>query len=442
MQRAAKIDDIKAAAEADKAALIVDTAQKAALSERELNEHIAHELRNSLAAAMSACSFVASPVNEDKPLADSKSQKSVQEDVHIIGSSLRFISDLLRSMLDMQKAQNKLLQLNISPTDVLRDVLEPVATMLYRRGDDFVVHVDCPKNLVISTDRLRLKQIVLNLASNSRKFVHRGFINLRAAVVDGAVRIYVEDSGPGIPLEKRERLFAKFQESLDSLSQGTGMGLCLCEKLTELLDGELLLDETYASGIEGCPGSRFVIQLSSTPLDLDSAALDQYESNLCTEDASSLPASTSDNEKKSLLLEKNDVEPPAELPESLSVLVVDDDLVLRKLLSRSLQRIAPTWLIQEAANGETALRMTDTAAFDLIFMDQYMASIEKQLLGTEATRELRARGVQSRICGLSANDLEETFRNAGADTFLIKPFPCEKEALKREMFRILYATTC
>ena len=305
-----------------------------------------------------------------------------------------------------------------------------------------MVHVDCPKNLVISTDRLRLKQIVLNLASNSRKFVQRGFINLRAAVVDGAVRIYVEDSGPGIPLEKREKLFAKFQESLDSLSQGTGMGLCLCEKLTELLDGELLLDETYASGIEGCPGSRFVIQLSSTPLDLDSAALDQYESNLCTEDASSLPASTSDNEKKSLLLEKNDVEPPAELPESLSVLVVDDDLVLRKLLSRSLQRIAPTWLIQEAANGETALRMTDTAAFDLIFMDQYMASIEKQLLGTEATRELRARGVQSRICGLSANDLEETFRNAGADTFLIKPFPCEKEALKREMFRILYATTC
>ena len=154
-----------------------------------------------------------------------------------------------------------------------------------------------------------------------------------------------------------------------------------------------------------------------------------------------LPSSTGDNEKKSLLLEKNDVEPPPELRESLSVLVVDDDLVLRKLMSRSLQRIAPEWSIQEAANGETALRMTDTAAFDLIFMDQYMASIEKQLLGTETTRELRARGVQSRICGLSANDLEEPFRNTGADTFLIEPFPCEKVALKREMCQILYATT-
>jgi hypothetical protein len=64
------------------------------------------------------------------PLADSKSQKSVQEDVHIIGSSLRSLNDLPRSMLDMQKAQNSLLQLKISPTDVVRDILEPVATML------------------------------------------------------------------------------------------------------------------------------------------------------------------------------------------------------------------------------------------------------------------------------------------------------------------------
>jgi len=173
-----------------------------------------------------------------------------------------------------------------------------------------VVHVDCPKNLVISTDRLRLKQIVLNLASNSRKFVQRGFINLRAAVVDGAVRIYVENSGPGIPLEKREKLFAKCQESLDSLSKGTGMDLCLCEKLTELMDGELRFDETYASGTEGCPGSRFVIQLSSrTPLDLDWAALDQYELRLNAEDASSLPSST-DNEKKLMLLENTNVLKP------------------------------------------------------------------------------------------------------------------------------------
>jgi signal transduction histidine kinase len=70
-------------------------------------------------------------------------------------------------------------------------------------------------------DRLRLKQVILNLGRNSTKFVESGFIRLKAEEVDGRIKIFVEDSGSGIPMEKRERLFAKFQESLDLLSQGT-----------------------------------------------------------------------------------------------------------------------------------------------------------------------------------------------------------------------------
>lgn len=119
--------------------------------------------------------------------------------------------------------------------------------------------------------------------------------------------------------------------------------------------------------------------------------------------------------------------------------MVDDDLVLRKLMPRSLSRIAPTWSIQEASNGETVLRMTASEQFDLIFLDQCMASIDKQLLGTETARAMRAKGVQSRICGLSGNDIEEPFRNAGADAFILKPFSCEQNALKREVQRILEA---
>jgi CheY-like chemotaxis protein len=136
------------------------------------------------------------------------------------------------------------------------------------------------------------------------------------------------------------------------------------------------------------------------------------------------------------------VEEPQEeddwLPDNLSVLFVDDDMVLRKLFSRSIKRVAPTWTIHEASNGETALRITQeqTAAFDIIFMDQYMASVQKQLLGTETVRALRAQGVTAKICGLSANDVEDSFREAGADSFLFKPFPCKAEALKRELVRI------
>jgi PleD family two-component response regulator len=72
------------------------------------------------------------------------------------------------------------------------------------------------------------------------------------------------------------------------------------------------------------------------------------------------------------------------LPEKLKVLFVDDDMVLRKLFKRSWQRVAPGWDVQEAANGETAVHFaeTDPSAFHVIFLDQYMSSIEKQMLGT------------------------------------------------------------
>jgi len=68
-----------------------------------------------------------------------------------------------------------------------------------------------------------------------------------------------------------------------------------------------------------------------------------------------------------------------------------------------------------------------------------MASIEKQLLGTETVLAMRSRGVDCIVCGLSANDMENQFMQAGADCFMFKPFPCEKEALAHELQRVLAA---
>jgi DNA-binding response OmpR family regulator len=68
-----------------------------------------------------------------------------------------------------------------------------------------------------------------------------------------------------------------------------------------------------------------------------------------------------------------------------------------------------------------------------------MTSTGKHLLGTETVQALRAKGVKSRICGLSANDVKKLFLSSGANQFLIKPFPCAKEPLMRELLRILYA---
>jgi CheY-like chemotaxis protein len=274
---------------------------------------------------------------------------------------------------------------------------------------------------------LRLKQIVLNLAMNSAKFIKQGFIRLRAEVVEGNVVLYVEDAGPGIPLKERETMFTKFKGSLERLSQGTGVGLCLCKQLIEAMQGDIWLDESYDSGVEGCPGARFVIQLNSTPIQADSKSVDTSESG----------SRFTGNSSRGICPVGVEKEVPHELPEGMSVLFIDDDLVLRKLFSRAVRNVAPDWNVQEAASGETALHRVETENFDLIFVDQYMPGTERQLLGTETTRELRSKGVKSIICGLSANDVEKLFFNAGADYFLLKPLPCSKDKLKQVLLRLI-----
>ena len=172
---------------------------------------------------MAATNFVKLEISKPQPLLTDESKEQAREDVNIIDNALHFINDLLRNLLDMHRAASKQLQINKLPTDILHDVLEPVAGMLYRgRNSNFRVIVECdPKALYVMTDPLRLKQVVLNLGRNSIKFIDRGFIRLRAEEANGNVRIFVDDSGSGIPVEKRKQLFAKFQESLDALNQGT-----------------------------------------------------------------------------------------------------------------------------------------------------------------------------------------------------------------------------
>jgi CheY-like chemotaxis protein len=280
---------------------------------------------------------------------------------------------------------------------------------------------------------MRLKQVLLNLGRNATKFVEKGFIRLRVCEVDKLVQISVEDSGPGIPLVKQDRLFEKFQESLDSMNQGTGVGLCVCRNLVDLMKGDIWLDKTYDSGIAGCPGARFVVELKTPAVAVDTMAEESYDESISRENR---VGSEVANEG-----EEHDTVPLLELPEKLLVLFVDDDLMLRKLFARAVRKAMPEWDVQEAANGETALLLVDKHSYDLIFLDQYMASVEKQLLGTETARALRAKGVMSKICGLSANDIEKSFLESGADAFIMKPLPCRKEALSRELLRILYGKT-
>lgn len=188
---------------------------------------------------MAATNFVKIEIHKADPLSSEEGIAQAKEDVSIIDNALHFINDLLRNMLDMHRAASKQLRVTKAPTDLLRDVLEPTAGMLYRgRTNKIQILVDCPENLFVMTDALRLKQVVLNLGRNSQKFIDEGFIRLSAREVDGNVTLLVDDSGSGIPKDKRQRLFTKYQESLDALSQGTVSTVSCnfgCRKTSDLI---------------------------------------------------------------------------------------------------------------------------------------------------------------------------------------------------------------
>lgn len=230
--------------------------------ERELNEFVAHEIRNPLSSAIAALNFVSNKSCDPAMVPLQENRALLKEDISVIDSSLSFVNELLRNMLDLHRSSDKAMNLKMGPTDLLRDVLEPVVSIIFLRGAKVNVVAECePSTLIVQADRMRLKQICLNLASNAAKFVEQGYIRLRAQLEpssknDGTpanVVLDVEDSGPGIPAEKRNQLFAKFQESvsaqkscfvpktrsrssqhsvclsilpqLDVLNQGTGLGL-------------------------------------------------------------------------------------------------------------------------------------------------------------------------------------------------------------------------
>lgn len=239
----------------------------------------------------------------------------------------------------------------------------------------------------------------------------------------------------------------RFQESLGLVCQGTGVGLSLCKHLASLLHADLALDESFDSGVPGCPGTRFVLNLNTSPVTLDDDGTSiTHSSTLKREipfgnqededpeemDTESRTAVDSVNGATNQLPRQN-----SNPPTTYSVLFVEDDFMLRKLFSRTLRRVCPTWKFVEAASGEAALKILDSTSYDLIFVDQYMSSTTKQLLGSETVREMRSRGVTSIVCGLSANDAADDFLAAGADAFVLKPFPCEKEAMSRELHRVL-----
>jgi CheY-like chemotaxis protein/HPt (histidine-containing phosphotransfer) domain-containing protein len=254
-----------------------------------------------------------------------------------------------------------------------------------------VVAPDMPGEMV--ADATRLRQVLLNLLGNAVKFTSQGAIELRLRpVANGStLRIEVVDTGAGVPVDQRGRLFQEF-ERLDTdatrAAEGSGLGLSLCARLAGMMGGRLGHEDNPAGG------SVFWLEV---PLNIPATAL---AAAVAGPDTASEPVSN----------------------RALRVLVVDDVLMNRDIAGAFLR--AAGHEVTCAESGAEAVALVETTDFDVVLMDVRMPEMD----GLEATRRIRAlRGPRGRvpIVALTAQAFTEQVvecRTAGMDSHLAKPF--------------------
>lgn len=113
-----------------------------------------------------------------------------------------------------------------------------------------------PGDLLVETDLLRLRQVVENLVGNAVKFTAKGRIDIGylPAGEDRNVRLFVADTGRGIPPEETEKIFDRFYK-IDSFQQGTGLGLSVCKTILEGMGGQIVVSSQPGKG------SRFTVKI-------------------------------------------------------------------------------------------------------------------------------------------------------------------------------------
>jgi two-component system sensor histidine kinase ChiS len=145
-------------------------------------------------------------------------------------------------------------------------VLGSTQSLFKSKPVEVLVEIE-PEMPAVQADRLRFTQVLINLVSNASKFTERGSVTIKAHQSDeepDKARISVIDTGIGIPPEKHEAVFDRFQQADSSTTRkygGTGLGLAICRRLIEMHGGEIGLISEVGKGSE----FYFTIPLAETP---------------------------------------------------------------------------------------------------------------------------------------------------------------------------------
>ncbi|MBF0142548.1 MAG: response regulator [Magnetococcales bacterium] len=305
---------------------------------------------------------------------------------------------LLNQVLDLARIEEHRIELEVIPYDLARTLGATVAlfqAQALRKGVTLTLTVAPEVIPCRMGDPHRLRQVVTNLVGNAIKFTEAGTVDVRVIAAGAeSIRVEVQDSGIGIPLASREKIFEPFSQVDESTSRrygGTGLGTTIAKAIVELMQGRIWLESE-----EGI-GSTFFFEVVQPPA------------------TATLPCQES---------ERQDLFPRSTGHRALRVLLADDEMANRLLVETRLGQWGHEVILVD--NGAKALEVIATRPVDLVLMDLNMPVMN----GLDATRAIRARELPREgkspipIIALTASATRETHEKclqAGMDSVVTKP---------------------
>ena len=326
----------------------------------------------------------------------------------IISSSANGLLLLLNDILDLSKIEANALTLENIPYPLVQ-TLEETAALLrpqaQSKGVGLVVEVEPGAPDYVWGDPGRFRQVITNLLGNALKFTHQGQVKLTLwagdAVHSDTLRISIEDTGVGIPLEKISDIFEKFTQADSSVTRkygGSGLGLTITRQLVQMMGGEIFVESTEGQG------STFWFTFPYR------AATAADFSQLGQDDSAALARAR-------------------RLPVAQAKVLLVEDFEVNIVFAEKFLRKFGFVHIDLATDGAQALTKVANTDYDMIFMDCQMPVLD----GYQATQKIRTAEVSTGrhvpIVAMTANamigDREKCLR-AGMDEYISKPLQPEK----------------
>lgn len=231
----------------NKIILIIDNITKSVVYENELVDaklkaESADKLKSAFLANMSH--EIRTPLNAivgfSELLQEAEDEDQRREYIEVIKKSSGFLLDLINDILDLSKIESGVFNLKNEEFD-FNLLFEDTYVILQNRlsNPDIALSKNTPfDSLFVILDKVRMKQIILNFATNSIKYTQKGSITISYDYIDSGLRISVEDTGIGISEENQKMLFHRFAK-LDDFAHGTGLGLSICKAITDKYNGKI-----------------------------------------------------------------------------------------------------------------------------------------------------------------------------------------------------------